>query len=336
MRSQNSKFISTLLIAAACVSTQCLSLKAFARNLTEADLVRTVLDGKIFKTTSLRATFSDGTAIINMYRNPNAPERDLKIDAMLVAKCLRDKFPSEIRNVSMNFYDQTNRTPVRQCTVPEAMVSSFASGKMTQEDLLKYLTVTKGAAVVATSGRTGSYGGGTPHVSEQTVRDYKVAQGFNIRERNTLYLDICEVAINGVNVDAIWKEFMLLETAIRASHMNETIPQFNKVARMVQEAIPLVNQKRQTELINNNLSKSKAATDEAMAGFQPRWGFAYSRRCAIWNRLQSKKGQSDVAFYIQNFVEKVEPLSARGDSQEARTAIMSLERSLGLNYNQPF
>lgn len=336
MRSQNSKFISTLLIAAACVSTQSLSLKAFARNLTEADLVRTVLDGKIFKTTSLRATFSDGTAIINMYRNPNAPERDLKIDAMLVAKCLRDKFPSEIRNVSMNFYDQTNRTPVRQCTVPEAMVSSFASGKMTQEDLLKYLTVTKGAAVVATSGRTGSYGGGTTHIDKEVVRAYKIQDGFNYNKRSTLYNSIREVAFNGYNVDTIWYEFMKLESEIKANHQEETIEQFNKVNRLVDTAIPIVNEANAKRAQSNIIGQANAATEEAMAKVRPAYGFAFPRRCAIWGALMAKRKSTDVSYYVQNFVERVEPLASRGDSREAREAIMSLEKSLGLNYSQPF
>lgn len=322
-----------MLIAALCISTQSLTQSAYARTLSEAEIIQTIHVAKIFKTPNFRATFSDGTVIVNMYRNPSAPERDLKIDAVLVTKALRDRYPADVKAVSMNFYDQTNRTAVRQCTVPEQMIKRFASGGITQEDLLSFLTVTKGAAVVATGSRGG---GGSTRVDKEVVRAYKIQDGFNYNKRSTLYNSIREVAFNGYNIDTIWYEFMKLESEIKANHQEETIEQFNKVNRLVDTAIPIVNEANAKNAQSNMIAKANAATEEAMAKVQPAYGFAFPRRCAIWGALMAKRKTADVSYYVQNFVERVEPLARRGDSKEAREAIMSLEKSLGLNYSQPF
>lgn len=316
-----------MLIAIIGASTGSLTESAYARNLSESEITSTIVAARIFKTQGFRATFSDGTAIVNMYRNPLAPEKDLKIDAILVTKALRDKFPNDVKAVSMNFYDQSNRTPVRQCTVPEAMVKSFASGSMTQENLLSFLTVTKGAAVVATTGRSG-----VPTVSVQQIKDYHPVDGYKFDERLDLWKNLRLAASKGGNVQKAWALFMQLEGLIKNGGQSaETDRYFPPVSSATAQAIESAQSQLITQTAQENLKIEQSVANVDFLTTAPHPGFAYARRLAIWAMLKRKRDQGgDISWYVRSLAACEKSCLTTGDTPTNRQLVQNIERQVGI------
>ncbi|MBC7996859.1 MAG: hypothetical protein IAF58_02885 [Leptolyngbya sp.] len=328
MRSPNNKILTSTLIAALCISTQSLTQSAHARTLSEAEIIQTIHVAKIFKTPNFRATFSDGTVIVNMYRNPNAPERDLKIDAVLVTKALRDRYPADVKAVSMNFYDQTNRAAVRQCTVPEQMIKRFASGGITQDDLLSFLTVTKGAAVVATTGRAS-----VSSVSVEQVKRYLPVEGYRFEDRITLWQKLREVATKGGNFQQAWAQFMQLEALINnGAQGSETDRFFQALQTATSQAIESAQAHITAQTMQDNIKLEQSVANADFLGTAPHPGFAYIRRTAIWNALRQKRAQGvDISWFVRSFAACEKACLTSGDTPTNRQLVQGVERQVGIN-----
>ncbi len=136
-----------VITAALLIAGLCSSPFAALAAPSSSQLVGAIANSKVLPASvRVNAQYYMGQVSVYMYRSGRVPDNDLKIDSVLVTKVLRDKFGTDVKSVQLNFYDSNNQRDVRQCVVSQAQVDDFGAGKMSQEQLLKYLSITRTTA----------------------------------------------------------------------------------------------------------------------------------------------------------------------------------------------
>ncbi|MBA3992455.1 MAG: hypothetical protein C0469_02940 [Cyanobacteria bacterium DS2.3.42] len=267
-----------------------------------------------------------------MYRSGRVPDNDLKIDSVLVTKVLRDKFGTDVKSVQLNFYDSNNQRDVRQCVVSQAQVDDFGAGKMSQEQLLKYLSITRTTAGASGGSSSGSYS----DANLEAVLATKTAPGYKEDERGIKLLEIKGIARKGGNYQKLFSLYRRMDDMIRSGKTEEIIPIFNELSPLVTVEIANVNQKSAAASSDAAVRAREASVKALMLSYYPRYGFAYQRRVALWSaikRLQAA-GQ-DVTYQASYLFEHIDNPFYAGKLDEAKQGIIQLEKLLGIpvSYN---
>lgn len=110
--------------------------------------------------------FESGEINISTYVEESSenPDKDCKIDALLIAKTLIGSF-AEIKRVSVNFYSRSNTQVFKQATITKPEVLSFGSGDVNSDEILSEIKLIDKANFAATGSATKSASG----ASSQTV-----------------------------------------------------------------------------------------------------------------------------------------------------------------------
>lgn len=91
------------------------------------------------------SSFINGSEVtIQTWTNPKSsdPDRDYKINSVLIAKTLLDAYPGQIKVVKVRYFDRQNQKRFSEYTVVPGVVKSFAAGIMSELDLLTTIPVT--------------------------------------------------------------------------------------------------------------------------------------------------------------------------------------------------
>lgn len=96
--------------------------------------------------------FEDGELSVSTYveESSSDPDKDSKIDALLIAKTLIGAF-SEIKRVTVNFYSQSNSRMLKQATITKPEVISFSAGDVNGSEILSEIKLIDKSSIVRPS-----------------------------------------------------------------------------------------------------------------------------------------------------------------------------------------
>ncbi|MBS2008682.1 MAG: hypothetical protein JST01_16660 [Cyanobacteria bacterium SZAS TMP-1] len=116
-----------------------------AISITDSDVVNAIEKAKILAPTiRLNAKVGADEVIIATYKNPKAADKDCKIEAVFIAKTVMDLAPGEVPRVTVYFYSSTSLSNYKEVTVTAGDVKAFASGSLSQDELMASVKVTEG------------------------------------------------------------------------------------------------------------------------------------------------------------------------------------------------
>ncbi|HEY9787248.1 MAG TPA: hypothetical protein V6D17_17795 [Candidatus Obscuribacterales bacterium] len=280
---------------------------------------------------SLSATYDRGQIIVSTYRNPKAQEKDLKIDAVLITKAVKDRFGADVKSVTVMFYDATNRSNYRQVVVSEGLVQRFASGELSQQLLFDALAVTSGS--VGGGSSTGVAGNVTPAV----VLAYQCVRGYKYEDRNQTYMNLRKLANANWNVSKLWASFMAIEQQIKSGGSTIIDAPLDKLDEDIsRDGIQCVAQAQARVEAHNkamaglNDARSKLALSKNVGS-----GMWEPRRQRVLMELRRRAGRGENVTYLHAMLfNEVEPYVARINDPEAmmkaQEKLMFIEKQLGM------
>lgn len=112
--------------------------------------------------------FEDGELSVSTYveESSSDPDKDCKIDALLIAKTLIAAF-AEIKRVTVNFYSLSNSSMLKQATITKPEVLSFGAGDVNSSEIMFEIKLIDRSSVVQTSTAPRSAQWARHHVSGQ-------------------------------------------------------------------------------------------------------------------------------------------------------------------------
>lgn len=298
---------------------------------TPTQLVEAIASSKVLPASvRVNAQYYMGQVSVYMYRSGRVPDNDLKIDSVLVTKALRDKFGADVKSVQLNFYDSQNQRTVRQCTVSQAHIDGFAARRISQEDLLSYLTIT---TTTASSGSSGSAG---VDASLAAVNAATCTPGYREAERGVMLYQIKGLAQKGGNFQKVFTLYKQMDNMIKQGKTEEIVPVYNEISPLLSVEIANVNQRSSAADSQAALRAREATIKAQLLSYYPRYGFAFTRRVAIWNHIKALSASGrDVTYQASYLFEHVDNPFYAGRLEEAKAGIIQLEQLLGIpvSYN---
>ncbi len=278
----------------------------------------------------MNARYSMGEVQIYMYRSSRVPDGDLKIDSVLVTKALRDKFGDDIKSVQLNFYDKDNKVNIRQCTVNQTHVNSFASKQISQQQLLDMLTIARMSATGSGSGSSAM------SASKQAILNASCVDGYEKRKREMTLLKIKELVEKDGDYTKIWQMFTQMENMVRAGTVDNVPPLYNDIESQILVEDAKCRQKANSAMQASESRRLAAQTQASMLSYNPPWGFGLWRRTAIWNQIKrlSERG-NDVSSYLVQLKDTVDRPLSQNNTEAVKAGVVRLEQQLGLpgSYN---
>lgn len=185
-------------------------------------------------------------------RSKNA-EKDSKIEAVLLAKIVMDADPA-IKKVRTRFFDKASPTTFSSITVRIGDIKSFASGSISQTELLGSLDQVPGtdansgmdalapvpAKVEASKLETSK----EPKVESQP--SLAVVDGPRAEERKALLGRIKELQKNGINTSAYEAYFASIEDAAKKNDQKTTSDMIDKISQNLESQEKVIQRKTQS------------------------------------------------------------------------------------------
>lgn len=310
-------------------SALCISLAAVADNPTSENVTRLLTKTKVL-TQSFRVQCAGAHCNVVTYRNPKAAENDMKIDAILTAKAIRDVYPS-IQSVTLQFYEG-NLHNYQLIEVHAGDVRAFALGGLSKEQLLESLPVHKGTVGGGSTGGTSA-----TSVSPQLVNNYQLVPGFNKAGRMHRLADLQEIQSKGGDISGLWSRFMTMEKVISDGGAEATTNDYNRFVPDVAQALQNANQEagriqEQSRLRSNQIiSQSKGV--EILPSLRHGYGYNRRVRLAVEIQRQSQLGLNgtNVQYYQSLLLNVIEPLCNSDDEVKADERMAQLEQQIGLS-----
>ena len=208
---------------------------------------------------------SPGEAVISKYVSGKSktPEKDLKIEAVLLGKTVMDADPS-VKRVRSRSFDKTNPGSYSNVSVRIGDIKAFASGVMNETDLLASLEIEKGtdfdnmppaesgSTSGASSATTSTGKAGTP-VAEVPI---SVVPGPMENERAALLRRINKLAGQGVNTKPYSDYFEKLETTAKGGSATQTRNLLDSLSGNVGDQEKTIARKGQARVPSNSISSN--------------------------------------------------------------------------------
>lgn len=334
--------IDTLLIRASKSSVTCItSLACLAFSMTvnpalaaptPTQLVEAITSAKVLPASvSMNARYSMGEVQLYMYRSSRVPDADLKIDSVLVTKALRDKFGDDIKSVQLNFYDKDNKVLIRQCTVNQTHVNSFASKQISQQQLLDMLTIARMNA----GGASGSGSSGMS-ASKQAILNANCVEGLEKRRREGVLSSIKDLVEKGGDYRKVWDMFKRMESLASSGQYDNFALAYNEIQTEIMLEDAKTRQKISSAMQAAQNRRLQANAQAEILSYNPPWGFGFARRRAIWAQIVnlSNKG-NDVSSYLVQLKDTVDKPLSQGNTEAVKAGVIRMEQQLGLpgSYN---
>jgi len=259
------------------------------------------------------------------YRNPRAVVNDIKIDAILTAKAIRDVYPS-IQSVTVQFYE-ANLLQYQFIEVHASDVGLFARGGVSKEQLLSSLPVHASAG--------GSTGGiSATAVPRQVVDNYQVVPGYNQSNRTRMLADLHDIQARGGDLSALWPRFKAMEKVIKDGGAEATTNDYNQlvpdVAQSLKNATLKSSRIEEQSRLRNNQIESQGKVGQILPSLHS--GFGLLRRQRLAREIDRKALLGDNVQYFQSIlVNTIEPLCRSGEEIKASEQMADLERQIGLS-----
>jgi hypothetical protein len=197
--------------------------------LTQKELEAKITDAKILqpgdKISSAKVRGEEVLVTKNRSSQSKDPEKDCKIDAVLISKVVMTADPS-VKRVRVRFVGEKEPSRYWEVLVREVDIKAFAAGAVSQADLLSSLDINHGT--VADPGTAGS-------ISDKPQGAPPVAAGPQQQERAALLDRINELGERGVNTQPYMKQFSLLEDTAKSQDKNATADALDKLTVSVSD-----------------------------------------------------------------------------------------------------
>lgn len=283
-----------------------------------AGITRVLTKAKVL-TQSFTAQSNGHHCTVVTYRNPKASDKDMKIDAILTAKAIRDVYPT-IQSVTVRFYETYNIQKFQDIEVHAGDVSAFSLGGLNKDQLLSSLSLTGPASGVTT-------------VSLQVVENYQVAPGFNKAGRTRMLADLQEIENAGGDLSQLWPRFMEIENVIREGGAEAIINNYNRLTPDVFEALKnarvQASRIQEQSRLRNAQLESESKMGEVLPYIHPGYGYGRRRRMAIEIDRKSRLGEN-VQYFQAMLINTIEPLCRKNEQSQAAEQMSQLERMMGL------
>ena len=186
-------------------------------------------------------------AIISKFKIERSknPDRDSKIEAVLLAKTIMDSDPS-IKKVRTRFFDKNNTSAFNSVTVRIGDIKSFAAGSISQDDLLGSLDQVPGTDTSA--GMTSLLPSATlptesSKPSEPETNLPAVAEGPLADQRKALRNRINQLQKGGVNTSAYESYFASIEEAAKKNDSRSTGDMIEKISQNLESQEKAIQRK---------------------------------------------------------------------------------------------
>lgn len=193
-------------------------------------------------------------AIISKFkieRSKNA-DKDSKIEAVLLAKIVMDTDPT-VKKVRTRFFDKAAPTTFSSITVRIGDIKSFASGSITQTELLGSLDQVTGTD--ANAGMGALLPAVTAKVESSKVEPMEakaegppaivVVEGPRADERKALLGRIKDLQKNGINTSAYEAYFVSIEDAAKKNDQKTTGDMIDKISQNLESQEKVIQRKTQ-------------------------------------------------------------------------------------------
>ncbi|MBI1270239.1 hypothetical protein GC174_07395 [bacterium] len=141
---------------------------------------------------------TDKSLIISAYTEPKIPDRDLKINSVLICKSVLDKFP-DVLYVRCMFYNRYNPSTYRYVLVQKDIVLRFGQGDLDDRQLLGSLTVGHSQRVAPAKTKV------------QGIESYRPVEGIYKHEREMVLLKIKKLKETGGNAQPFFEELVKID-----------------------------------------------------------------------------------------------------------------------------
>lgn len=172
------------------------------------------------------------------------PDRDSKIEAVLLAKIIMDNDPS-IKKVRTGFFDKKSPTNFSSITVRIGDIKSFASGSISQVDLLGSLDLVQGTD--ASTDMKSLLPGEIPVTksSEPESGAQQVEAGPLADERKALIGRIKQLQKSGINTSAYESYFASIEDAAKKDDAKNAKAMIEKLTQNVESQETAIQRKKE-------------------------------------------------------------------------------------------
>lgn len=147
---------------------------------------------------------------VHIYKDARAKSTDLKIDTVLIAQILKERFAGDFEHVTVFFFDQVRAESVG-FAVDCQSVERFSRGELSESGILARVAQVKSeSANLATLRRQLAH-----HTYTQIVEDTKVLPGAMRPQREEAYRAISRLADAGADVTNLQSQFFAMEDQLR-------------------------------------------------------------------------------------------------------------------------
>ena len=206
-------------------------------------------------------------------------EKDCKIEAVLLARVVFSS-DSSFKKVKVRFFERNDPAKYSEVIVQPIHIKSFASGAISQDDLLSSLELTHGVDAAAsnsaksqtseqlppvTAGNTGTekYDDGIQGVSDGPIKE----------QRAELLVRIRKLHEQNVNTKAFTEQFLQLDKSAKEGNSSATLELFDKLSFNVKEQQKALDRRGQPQAkASGNASSGNAVDSTAATSPEPRGG----------------------------------------------------------------
>lgn len=112
---------------------------------TPEEVGKTIKDARILTPGyDIKPVLTTDSALITSFRNPQASDKDCKVDAVLITRKVVALDPQKFKKVEVYFYETKNPSQYTKVLVTADDINSFGSGKINQAQLFDAVNLTKG------------------------------------------------------------------------------------------------------------------------------------------------------------------------------------------------
>lgn len=219
-----------------------LAMPAWA--VTPEEVTKTLKDAHILTPGyDIKPVLTNDSALITSFRNPQASDKDCKVDAVLITRKVIALDPQKFKTVEVYFYETKNPTQYTKMLVTADDINRFGAGKISQAQLMDSVNVSKGQ-IMAQANPLGQF---RQQNYTQILQRSDVVAGPMASERAQLLSQIRQ--LNGTKVDkrvlqTLSENFVLIEDLARYNQRDGLGQQINLLKDRIAQAGGMTAQPR--------------------------------------------------------------------------------------------
>ena len=159
-----------------------------------------------------------------------ADARELKIDAIMLARDLGRQYPGSFENFECTFFESAEAGRSVKISVRQSRLMAFAAGRISNVELLESVSLTEERLpTLAEKYRHLSY--------RQILEENPIVSGAYAAERKELCDQLTTLQANGYDVNQATRQFLALEDMVRTKHYGRLLEAFAQTRQCIAESL---------------------------------------------------------------------------------------------------